>query len=523
MRFHLLKCWTFLLLFLLATASGRGAEKRVLFIVETSKETKNLAEAERKLVGALIGTGLGGLLEANDTLGVWTFDETLHVGKFPMQRWTPEGTGQVLLRTQDFLKMQTYAKSGRIETVWRPLHAVIQDSPAIMIVLVMSGKQPVSGTPFDEEINSHLKTAYREYQKKKTPAVVVLSATSGKILRYSVNPAIGDVRIPVLTLPTNPPPIKVVQPQPKPQPKVAPSKPVVRTPTETPKLDSDPALIITKKGTRSVSRLEADQIATDNFEAVPPITVQEPLPGLPQLPVGTEIKGPIILNHAVEEVTHAIPIEPPSLKAQKPEPAKLSDSAIAPKNPSPETNQPIAIPNATVTTAPSPVVAAPVVQVETRPASVQQQGKAAAELEKTNSIAPTAVAQLQVEKAPAITPKAEPVPDAAIPSNPPQPEPVTPVVPEKVIPSTQAPETASASTVSTIATNVQSNGPATIQPAPLVAQATPPPSRSSTFLISALVLIFIAVGLAFLVGRKMGTRPQQSLVSDWAERDRLKK
>src|SRR5687768_9063029 len=106
MRFHLPKYLFVLLLLLIPAATLQAAEKRVLFIVETSKDTKAVATAESKLISALIETGLGGLLEANDTLGIWTFDEALHVGKFPMQRWTPEGKKQVVQRTQDFLKMQ---------------------------------------------------------------------------------------------------------------------------------------------------------------------------------------------------------------------------------------------------------------------------------------------------------------------------------------------------------------------------------------------------------------------------------
>ena len=244
MRFFLLRFLSLLLLWL-ATSTVAFADKRVLFIVETSKETKSLTDAEDKLVSALLETGLGGLLEANDTFGVWTFDDTLHVGKFPMQTWNPAARQQLAARTSNFLKQQSREKSARIESVWRPLQNVIRNSPALMTVIVATGKQPVRGTPFDDEINLHLKRHYREYQRKKTPVVIMLSSTEGNILRYSLNPAIGDIRVPVLTVPPKPP-VKIAEQKPqkpsKPAPTVQPSKPALPASTNT------TALVITREG-----------------------------------------------------------------------------------------------------------------------------------------------------------------------------------------------------------------------------------------------------------------------------------
>ncbi|MBA4147821.1 MAG: hypothetical protein H0X66_06865 [Verrucomicrobia bacterium] len=503
MRFHFLRYLSLLLFLFVTAASAQTAERRVLFIVETSKETKSLAEAERKLVGALVDTGLGGLLEANDSFGVWTFNETLHVGKFPMQRWTPDGRKLLVQRVHDFLKAQPYEKSPRIETVWRPLQTVIRNSPAIMVVLVTSGKHAISGTPFDDEINSHLKSAYRDYQKKKTPAVVVLSATSGEILRYSVNPAIGDVRIPILTVPIVP--VKIAQPAPTPKTNAPPSKPKVAAPA--PKADTDAAFVITKEGLKNVSRLEADRISTDNFERNPVPEIEQ----LSQIPPVPQNKGPIILKHEVEVITHTIAIEPPS--------AKLNADIQVPQEKTTRTDviSPIAV------SAPKPAVTQALEPVQPTPA--------VAHVEPQLNLVP---------EAPKPIPSEKPVPPvAAAPVELAQKvEPITPIAPKPAFVAPVAPAPADApSTFTERAEPVSAPPPVSIpteatesvafagmiEPHPLVAQTSPQPARSPAFLMGAAALILVAIFLAFLVGRQTGKRPQQSLVSDWAERDRAKK
>src|ERR1700712_1643130 len=63
---------------------------RWLLIVETSRAMAPRAEAITKSVGDLLRSGMNGQLRAGDSVGLWTYNNELHAGEFPLQTWSPE-------------------------------------------------------------------------------------------------------------------------------------------------------------------------------------------------------------------------------------------------------------------------------------------------------------------------------------------------------------------------------------------------------------------------------------------------
>ena len=493
MQFFHLRFLSLLLLFLASTAAL--AEKRVLFIIETSRETKALVAAEEKLVNALLETGLGGLLETNDTYGVWTFDDTLHIGQFPMQIWNPANRQELAARTTNFLKQRPREKSPKIDLIWRPLQNVIRNSPALMTVIVTTGKHPVSGTPFDEEINQYLKAHYREYQRKKTPVVIMLSSTEGEILRYSINPAIGDVRVPVLTVPPKPPQPAVAE---KKTP--APEKPApVQTPPTPPATNNVSALVITREGAKNISTTEADKIQLTKTNQ-PSGKVTEPA-----AEKTAETKTP-----AIKTVAAAPAVQKENNNSQPKTEGNNPPPASPAPTPKPSTEEPpvaaTLTPDTKESKAPAPPALEPVPQPKIEVATITPPQPKPESIEPTT---PAATAKTAVPGSPKPAPVAEKPETTTIAQ-----EPVQPAAAEKPVPVANTdtqPEPV----------NAEVSAPA-VQPAPLVAQTEVSSNRFS-YLIAAVVLLLIAVILAFFIGRMIGNRPRQSLVSDWADRDRLRK
>src|SRR4051812_40588079 len=68
-------------------APARPSEKRFLLVIETSSQMKKMAASTEESISALIESGMGGLMENGDTLGIWTFNRDFHAGEFPIQRW----------------------------------------------------------------------------------------------------------------------------------------------------------------------------------------------------------------------------------------------------------------------------------------------------------------------------------------------------------------------------------------------------------------------------------------------------
>src|SRR5208283_4941007 len=85
--------------------AGKAAppSHRCLLIVETSKSMLRRTNAVHRAVQELLASGLNGQLLAGDTLGVWTFNEDLYAGRFPLQTWSPQAQKDITLRTLTFL------------------------------------------------------------------------------------------------------------------------------------------------------------------------------------------------------------------------------------------------------------------------------------------------------------------------------------------------------------------------------------------------------------------------------------
>ena len=89
-------------------------EDRVLVIVETSAAMQKRAENIQKLVGETVSSGLGGDLRSGDTVGMWTFNDTLYSGQFPLQRWTKATRQRVAVTMVQFLQQQRFEKAARL-------------------------------------------------------------------------------------------------------------------------------------------------------------------------------------------------------------------------------------------------------------------------------------------------------------------------------------------------------------------------------------------------------------------------
>jgi hypothetical protein len=139
---------------------------------------------------------MGGDFHAGDSLGLWTFNQTLYTGKFPLQELSPRTQGMVFTNVLAFLSVQKFEKDAALDKVMPSLDRVIKGSDFITIVLVSSGDTQIAGTPFDDAINKYFKTWHDQQQKARQPFVTVLRAAHGKATTYTLNSAPWPVEMP---------------------------------------------------------------------------------------------------------------------------------------------------------------------------------------------------------------------------------------------------------------------------------------------------------------------------------------
>jgi hypothetical protein len=159
---------------------------RWLFVVETSKHMAPRAKATGQTVASLLWSGLNGQIRPGDTVGVWTFNEDVYTGRFPLQVWLPDSREEITAELFNFLSAQKFEKASRLDKAVAKISRIIARSDYITVMLVSDGSEKVHGTPFDDKINGTFQSWSKAQEKSLIPFVTILRAEHGVIRHYAV-------------------------------------------------------------------------------------------------------------------------------------------------------------------------------------------------------------------------------------------------------------------------------------------------------------------------------------------------
>ncbi len=200
-------------------------DNRFLFIFSTSAEMKSRVKATQSELNQLLAFGIRGEMRAGDTLGVWTIDNQLRAGQFPMLNWSPENAASIAGEINKFVGRQTFSRTNNFAALTNTLNQVIESSPQLTILIFCDGESKFTGTPYDDGINRVFAEREAALKKSKLPFVIVLRTQLGKYIVCTVNFPPGMVNVPPFqpipkpapVIVNNPPPVINVNVPPPPQ------------------------------------------------------------------------------------------------------------------------------------------------------------------------------------------------------------------------------------------------------------------------------------------------------------------
>lgn len=224
-------------------STNRPPNERYLLIVETSAATQKRAENIQRVVGQLFSSGLRGELDPGDTIGAWAYDDALHTGQVPLQRWTPQTRPQITVALVQFLQSRRFQNEARLAPVVEALTNLVANSYRLTVLIISDGSDARFGTPFDEKIAEAYKANAAEQRQQQMPFVTVLRAEKGKYIGYTVSTPPWPVEFPTYPgerrketappRPVNPPPAEPT-PAPVPPPPTTVQVPPPAAPTNPP-------------------------------------------------------------------------------------------------------------------------------------------------------------------------------------------------------------------------------------------------------------------------------------------------
>jgi hypothetical protein len=216
--------WSVLLagIFLVAGVRARAQEpSRFLLVFETSPGLKKNLPALKETLDGIFSSNLQHEMQENDDLAVWTVDQDLHTGTFPLASWSPDDAEMYSSRLKDFLGHQSYTRHATLAAIQPLLNRVMKTSPQLTVLIFCDGQSNVLGTPYDGGVNAIFKKAVVENKGVPGLFVLVLRSNQGAWLGCSVNRMPGPLNFPKFPPPPKPEP-PVVKPVPVSAPAVAP-------------------------------------------------------------------------------------------------------------------------------------------------------------------------------------------------------------------------------------------------------------------------------------------------------------
>ena len=185
--FAALLAGTFLAPALRAQPAATNVNSRFLLIFDTSSAMKRRVPAVQKALNEILAASTNGQLHSGDSIGVWTFDQDLHAGKFPLQYWEPENAPMIASNITKFIRKQHYSKKTGFDALQPLLNQVVQGSERLTVLIFCDGNGEIHGTPYDAGINQVFQQRQSERQKEWLPIVVGLRSQRGQYVGCMVS------------------------------------------------------------------------------------------------------------------------------------------------------------------------------------------------------------------------------------------------------------------------------------------------------------------------------------------------
>ena len=252
-------------------------EERWLLVFDTSAVMKKRLPAVEAAVTGFFATSAAGQLHAGDSVGVWTFDQQLHAGQFPLTVWPPESAAGATSNLIAFIHAQRYEGRTTFAALQPALNRVIENSERLTVVIFCDGQNEITWTPYNDGINQTFRQSQAERKKARQPFVLLLRTQRGKFIGSTVNfppcilnvPPFPALPVEVKPVPTNnpaPPPVRVAV---KPPP-VVPALVIIGTNISTNLADiSKPITNAPPKSSVTTPRPETNSPASNRVAAKP--------------------------------------------------------------------------------------------------------------------------------------------------------------------------------------------------------------------------------------------------------------
>lgn len=187
------------LLLLVSRVAAQSAPEpsgRWLFVFSTSAMMQQNLPATEFEIRNILYSGLNQQLNPGDTIGVWTFGETLHAGEMPLISWVPATAATTASNIVSFVSQQLYGGNAPFDVLQNGLYNVIDNSPRLTVLIFCDGTNDLHFLPYADDINQTFHQTLSAQQKAKQPYVLAVRTQLGRFVGVTLNLPPGTLDLP---------------------------------------------------------------------------------------------------------------------------------------------------------------------------------------------------------------------------------------------------------------------------------------------------------------------------------------
>ena len=196
---------TFLICLLLAAAlpataqtnaPARRPTQRYLFVLETSQSMQRRLDNAVQVALEVVRTGLNNETRAGDTIGVWTYNQGLSAGRFPLAQWAPDRGAKIAAQMGTFFRQQKFERKSDFRPVLLALGNLATNSDHLTIILISTGEEKLSGLSFEKQLSANYEQWRNEQQRQRMPFITIIRARRGEFNGFAVTPVPWQLDVP---------------------------------------------------------------------------------------------------------------------------------------------------------------------------------------------------------------------------------------------------------------------------------------------------------------------------------------
>lgn len=169
---------------------------RYLFLVEISSDMATLQVPSAQTIHDIILRSFEGEIKPGQLYSTWFYGSRVQTN--PPIVWREGHEAAMARYTANLFSGRVFSRLPQRATLGEAA-PFIAASPKLTIFLFTDGSHPISGTPFDDAVNSALEKRYSAFQRAEKPFVVTFFASKGKLIDATVTTKPNEAfRIPEL-------------------------------------------------------------------------------------------------------------------------------------------------------------------------------------------------------------------------------------------------------------------------------------------------------------------------------------